>query len=334
MPRVTHLWFGDPPGPPVRRAVDKNPLRVHEVQTEVNVVISSSSNFGRLLIPGRSEFVDDDGVSWRKTYNWRDNIVGELYFNPRETLTLKCTGPNSTYCHFPAIDEFEISDDERGAADDDANEEPLIGGWSEDKDWVDYMKEREEKRVDPDSVHEQQAGLKDFRDAKQSDVNPDAIDQSDDRLDSLPAFLDDDEFESVSKFAPGTGTYGECDHCNSEDWWSHPLESGIDALRPGGIKHGDPDNDPCHADKIKGCDCDACPRCSGLSIEFRVKSQDYRCNNCDLRFSHPVPAPSEFDGERGKLYWRCKHCGRECQAAFVGIPEALLDAAPQSVFDC
>lgn len=202
-----------------------------------------------------------------------------------------------------------------------------------DRDWVDYMRIRESKSRDPETVHENQTGLRDFRSARQADVNPAAISQPDPRLASLPAFLDEGEYTEVSKYTPGTGGPLVCDHCNSENWWSHPLESGIDALRPGGIEHGDPDCDPCHADDIKGCPCHACPRCSGLSIEFRVNSQDYRCNNCDLEFGHPVPAPSEFDGERGQLYWRCGECGRETQAPFVGIPQALLDDAPDAVFD-
>jgi len=226
------------------------------------------------------------------------------------------------------LDAFDISTGE----DQDTGSEDTGDMWSDvDKDWVDYMWERESKMVDPETVHEQQASLKDFRGATQPEVNPDGIEQTDTRLDSLPAFLDDDEFESVSKYAPGTGGPRECDHCNAENWWSHPLESGVDALRPGKIGHGDPDHDQCPADEIKGCSCCGCPRCNGKSIEFRKQSQDYRCNGCNLTFPHPVAR--DAPGERAKLYWRCSECGRECQAAFSGIPEELLDAAPQSVFD-
>jgi hypothetical protein len=225
-------------------------------------------------------------------------------------------------------DKFDESAEDTSDADSDTDS----GMWDDvDKDWVDYMWEREEKRVDPESVHKQQTGLRDFRGATQSDVAPESIEQSDERLDSLPAFLDDSEYEEVSKFTPGTGGPGECDHCNAENWWSHPLESGIDALRPGGIEHGDPGHDQCHADEIKGCSCCGCPRCTGKSIEFRSQSQDYRCNNCGLEFQYPVPRDSL--GERAKLYWRCSNCGRECQAAFVGIPEDLLDASPDAAFD-
>lgn len=204
--------------------------------------------------------------------------------------------------------------------------------WADvDTDWQEHMEIRDSKTVDPATVHEQQAALKDFRHVTQADINPDSIPQADDRLASLPAFLHDDEFESISKYAPGTGGPQQCDHCNEEDWHSHPLESGIDALRPGGIEFGDPNHDACHADHIKGCECCGCPRCNGISIEFRVNSQDYRCNGCNLDFSHPVARESE--GERACLYWRCGACGMTTQAAFVGIPEDLLDAAPQAVFD-
>lgn len=200
-----------------------------------------------------------------------------------------------------------------------------------DTDWQEHMEIRDTKTVDPTTVHERQAGLKAFRGLRQADVNPDSISQSDDRLASLTAFLDDDQFEEVSKYAPGTGGPLQCDHCNEEDWHSHPLESGLDALRPGGITHGDPDHDACHGDHIKGCDCCGCPRCNVRSIEYRKKSQDYRCNGCDLKFSHPVARQSE--GERACLYWRCGECGMATQAAFAGVPVDLLDAAPQAVFD-
>lgn len=205
--------------------------------------------------------------------------------------------------------------------------------WPDDikEDWQYYMEVLDEKTEDPQTVHEQQTGLRDFRTVTQADVNPDSISQSDDRLASLPAFLDDDEYEEVSKYTPGTGGPLQCDHCNEEDWHSHPLESGVDALRPGGITHGDPNHDPCHADEIKGCGCCGCPRCNVRSIEFRKQSQDYRCNGCDLKFSHPVARQSE--GERDCLYWQCGECGMATQAAFAGVPEDLLDAAPQAVFD-
>lgn len=218
------------------------------------------------------------------------------------------------------------------ASPDPEPEDVPVDMWGDvDTDWVDYMEIRDAKTVDADTVHQHQASLKDFRNATQADINPDSIEQDDDRLDSLPTFLDDDEFESVSKYAPGTGGPRVCDHCNEPDWHSYPLESGLDALRPGGIEFGDPDHDACHADHIKGCECCGCPRCNGISIEFRVNSQDYRCNGCDLRFSHPVPRQS--DGERACLYWQCGECGMATQAAFTGIPEDLLDAAPPHAFD-
>jgi hypothetical protein len=228
-----------------------------------------------------------------------------------------------------SLDGFLLSSNQSEDTEDN-DDEP--GMWDDvDRDWVDYMRIRDSKTKDPETVHDEQTGLRDFRDATQADVNPDSISQSDARLASLPAFLDDDQFESVSKYTPGTGGPLQCDHCNEEDWHSHPLESGLDALRPGGIAHGDPNHDVCHADYIKGCDCCGCPRCNVRSIEFRKKSQDYRCNGCDLKFSHPVPRQSK--GERACLYWRCGECGMATQAAFAGVPEDLLDAAPQHAFD-
>ncbi len=68
-----------------------------------------------------------------------------------------------------------------------------------------------------------------------------------------------------------------------------------------------------------------------MSIDYRQGSKDYRCNACDLEFPHPVRRDS--DGERARLYWQCAECGMATQAAFSGIPEDLLDAAPQAVFD-
>jgi len=229
------------------------------------------------------------------------------------------------------LDGFILSSDQsNGKPEDKADHKP--GMWDDvDRDWVDYMRIRDSRSKDPETVHNNQTGLRDFRSARQADVNPDSIDQSDARLDSLPAFLDDSEYEEVSKYTPGTGGPFVCDHCNEEDWHSHPLESGLDALRPGGIDHGDPEHDACNADYIKGCDCCGCPKCNGRSIEFRIKSQDYRCNNCDLEFGYPVARKS--DGERARLYWRCGECGMATQAAFAGIPGDLLDAAPDAVFD-
>lgn len=201
--------------------------------------------------------------------------------------------------------------------------------WSRDLHTPDWARKATADRIDPTDVHEGQAGLTAFEDATQADVNPDALDPEDARLEDLPAFIDAAERDDcLNKYDPAKNSVkSQCDHCGGEDPWLVPLERGVRSVRDGGITEGNPDYDHCEPEDgdIESCACCGCPICGGQSISHRkTRSPSYRCNTCKLEFEYPIELPSE-EGERARLYWRCKHCRKPTMAPFPGIPTALLD---------
>ncbi|WP_254837890.1 hypothetical protein [Natronomonas marina] len=201
--------------------------------------------------------------------------------------------------------------------------------WSRDLHTPDWAREATTDPIDPTDVHDRQAGLTAFEDATQADVNPDALDPEDARLEDLPAFIDAAERDDcLNKYDPAKNSVkSQCDHCGGEDPWLVPLERGVRSVRDGGITEGNPDYDHCEPEDgdIESCACCRCPTCGGQSISHRkTRSPSYRCNTCKLEFEHPIEFPSE-EGERARLYWRCKHCRKPTMAPFPGIPTALLD---------
>lgn len=190
---------------------------------------------------------------------------------------------------------------------------------------------RESKTRDPTTVHDTQTGLRAFESLTQEEVHPSAI-PADERIEDLPAFLPDDHDQHVkSRKDSTTGSLDECDHCHAEDPWLFPLEKGVNALRPGGPRDGNPEFSSEHEcpGEVKKCEECGCPLCATRSIRHRVThvgtdKPTYACNRCDLEFDHPVSRLPDGDAERSRLIWRCE-CGGATRAPFSGIPEELLN---------
>lgn len=193
---------------------------------------------------------------------------------------------------------------------------------------------RESKSRDPSTVHEDQSGLGAFEDATQETVNPDAV-AYDERLDDLPVFLDDNEIPSIHANDPTRSGPEYCDHCGEHRPWGAPLERGVDALRDGNGRDGNPSYSHCNPNvvNVRSCDCCGCPRCLAKSIRHRkTKEPTWACSNpnCGIEFSHPVERPGEVRDDktadyRERLYWECVSCSEPTKAPFPGIPEDMLD---------
>jgi len=204
--------------------------------------------------------------------------------------------------------------------------------WSSNLHTPDWGREAVADQIDPTDVHDQQQGLSEFEDVTQAEVNPDALDPEDARLKDLPAFIDADERDDcLNKYDPAKNSVkSQCDHCGGEDPWLVPLERGVHGVRDGDIREGNPDYSQCEPEErdIKYCSCCGCPLCGAKSISHRkTRSPSYRCNTCELEFEHPIELPTG-EGERSRLYWRCKHCRKPTKAPFPGIPTELLDDRP------
>ena len=183
------------------------------------------------------------------------------------------------------------------------------------------------KEQDPSEIHQDQKGLFHFEDYSQSEVNPDAIDVGDDRIEDLPVFVDKNDIDCLSVNDPGKHSdLMSCDHCGGDRPWYRPLERGVRALRPGGIDEGI-DSECCDPvlDDVRSCSECGCPRCNSQSTAYRkTKDPAYRCNNCGLEFSKTIDRTIEDGCPRSRLFWSCRHCGKATRAPFAGIPEDLL----------
>ena len=194
----------------------------------------------------------------------------------------------------------------------------------------DWKREADAEQIDPNEVHNDQTGLDHFEDLTQAEVYPDAIDPKDARIEDLPAFIDtDDRDDCLSKYDSNKHSDPMvCDHCGVEEPWDTPMERGVRSLRRGTVTDGDPDYDHCDPvnEDTKACHLCGCPRCNSKSISHRsTLDPEFRCNNCELEFEHPVKRQPGSDAKRVCLYWLCRNCQKPTQAPFAGIPEALLD---------
>jgi len=248
--------------------------------------------------------------------------IGELVLSFYAGCPTLLKGSNETvYRTDDGLGQFDIGGGSESVGTKSSG--PLTGGWS-DLNWKQFMMVRESKTVDPDDG---QHSLQEFRSATQVEVNPDAVEVDDERIEDLPAFVDADRVGALSKFHPDSGGKFECDHCGANHPWGAPLERGVRGGRPGGIEEGNPDYEHCDPGEvdIKKCDCCGCPRCASKSLRFRSGTEDFACNQCSLEFEYPVSIDGHEDATREKLLWECEFCGEATRAPFTGIPVDLLD---------